>query len=157
MSVNTTEVLKELQKVKASIDNLFWLTNRNKGTYTEFDELVEYEDSADGRMYRNEYRKLLDRLDDVKRDIEYLERPIKHTGVLKLNDRNYFEAIDSKGHELKEYHCGSGIEALIYDDCDECETWIASRVEHTDGRYYIVGQKKTDMNGLKVRIRGEQE
>lgn len=154
MSVNTTEVLKELQKVKASIDNLFYLTNRNKGTYTEFDELVEYEDSADGRMYRDEYRRLLERLDDVKRDIEYLERPITETGTLRMNSRNYYEAISDNGRELKEYHCGSGIEALIYDEYDECEVWVASRVEHTDGRYYIVGHMKVDMDGLKVRMRG---
>lgn len=153
MGVDVAEVLKELQKVKEAITSLFWTTNRNRESYTEYDELVEYEDTADGRMYRNEYRKILDRLDDVKRDIAYLERPIKYTGHLRLNSNNYFELVDSEGNELREYHCGSGIEALIYDECDECDTWVISRVEHTDGRYYIVGCKKVDMNGLKVRIR----
>lgn len=155
MSVTVNEVLKELQKVKGAIESLFWVTNRNKGTYTELDELVEYDKTADGRMYRNEYGKILDRLDDLKRDIAYLERPITHTGHLRLNDCNYFELVDDDGQELKEYHCGNGIEALIYDECDECDTWVISRVEHTDGHYYIVGHKKVDMNGLKVRIRGE--
>lgn len=155
MSVKVNEVMKELQQVKNAILGLFWLTNLNKEIYSELDELVEYEETPDGRMYRNEYNRILDRLDDIKREISYLERPITHIGHLRLNDRNHFELVDDNGQVLNEYHCGSGIEALIYDEYDECDTWVISRVEHTDGRYYIVEHKSTDLNGLKVRVRGE--
>ena len=67
--------------------------------------------------------------------------------MLSLNSRDYFE------DEFQEYHCGHTIEFYFYDDWDEKWKWRTSRVEHNGERYYIIGNPKIDLNGLRVRHR----
>lgn len=55
--------------------------------------------------------------------------------------------------EYHEYHCGDGIEYYFYDDWDEKYKWRASRIEHNEKRYYIVGNPNIELNGLRVRHR----
>lgn len=151
--ITSQEVLVELKKVKWAIDTLFIETRGNKD-YIEIDSNIDFKNTADERMLRNEYRKILDHLDTAKHAIEYHSRPIKDTGTLRINSSSgYYELVNPAGQIIHEYHCGHTIEALIHDEYDECDTWVVSRVEHTDGRYYIFNYSKVDMDDLKVRIR----
>lgn len=152
MSINVNEVLRELKNIKA---NMRELLNWTRGSiYNETDEEVKYEDSPDGRFLRNEYRRILEHMNDLVREIEYLERPITYTGKLRLNANNYYVLMDESGQQLREYHCGDSIEALVYDNFDEQERWTISRMEHDNEHYYMYGYKKTELNGLTVRVRG---
>ena len=83
-----------------------------------------------------------------------IDKPVKYEGVLKLNENsNYYELLDSKGVDRKEYHCGSSIEFLVYSDYYESEVWANSSVEHNENGYYIVRYSKLNLDGLKVRVR----
>lgn len=77
-----------------------------------------------------------------------MEKPIFREGVLSKNESGRYE-IDY----YTELNSGSSIEFLTYDSWDECEKWVASRIEHTDGDYYIYGHKDVQLQGLKVRTR----
>lgn len=114
--------------------------------YNEIDQFVEWDKTAEGRLLQDELYPVLKKLEEVKDDIEYLNKPILKTGILNKNSRDRYET------DYMEYTSGSGIEALIYDPDDENEKWVISRVEH-NGDYYIVGYPKVKMDGLKVRIR----
>lgn len=147
------DVLAELYNVNKAVTSLFKKTNENKGASNGLDFLVEYEDSADGRLFQSELPNILERLYELQQDIIYLQMPIVENGFLKLNTSGRFEMITSDGRVIKEFYSGSLIEALVYDQNNECETWIISRVESTGEKYYIFGYKTIVMDGLPVRIR----
>ena len=97
----------------------------------------------------DELRSILDSLEKAYRSISYLSRPIKSSSVLYKNNRGRYEARDGS----REYTSGSGIEALVYDDYNECNKWVSTRVEHDGQDYYLVGYKNVGMDGLKTRVR----
>lgn len=150
---STNDVLMELLNVNKGIDSLFKKTNKNQGNSNGLDFLVEYEDSADGRLLQDELTNILERLYDLQQDIIYLQMPIKENGFLRLNASERFEMINSEGQYITEFYSGRVIEALIYDDYKECDKWVISRVESTGDKYYIYGYKNIAMDGLQVRIR----
>lgn len=121
-----------------------------QSTYDEYDDLsglnINYDD-ADQLFLVDELKEIMEKLDDVKMDIDYLNRPIKNIGILQKNNGGRYEA------GIREYISGSGIEALIYDDYSERDCWVKTRVEHHGKEYYLVGYRNISMQGLKVRWR----
>lgn len=80
-------------------------------------------------------------------DMNYLHRPIAGTSRLRLNTSGRYE------DDFNEYTSGSGIEFLLADNCST-PCWARSRVEvDDDGKYYIVGYRGLNMDGLETRTR----
>ena len=80
-------------------------------------------------------------------DLNYLQRPIAGTSRLHLNASGRYE------NDFNEYTSGSGIEFLLADNCST-PCWVRSRVEvDGDGKYYIVGYRGLNMDGLETRVR----
>ena len=130
----------EIRKVIRSID------------YSEYEDWscikdLEQIDEPDKLQLLDEYRSVMDKLCDINSVMEYYKREVIREGVLSLNANGYYE------DDYHEYHCGNGIEFCFYDDWDEKWKWRTSRVEHNGERYYIVGNPKVELNGLRVRYR----
>jgi intergrase/recombinase len=119
-----------------------------ESTYEDYDDLsglkIDYEEQL---LLLDEFKGILEKLEDVKRDIDYLNRPIVYTGFLQKNSRDRYET------EYKEFTSGNCIEVLIYDDFYEKNRWVITSVEHNGKDYYLVGYSKIAIQGLKVRIR----
>lgn len=80
-------------------------------------------------------------------DLNYLQLPIVGASRLHLNASGRYE------DDFNEYTSGSGIEFLLVDNCST-PCWVRSRVEgDDDGKYYIVGYRGLNMDGLETRIR----
>lgn len=145
--------MNDLQKV---LDSASKLSNAigellKQSTYIDYDDLsglqIDRNDPEQWLLW-DELRGIMGRLDNAKRDIDYLNRPVVYTGVLQKNSSGRYET------DKKEYTSGNGIEVLIYDDFYEKNRWIATRVEHDGEDYYLVGYRDIQMQGLKVRVRG---
>lgn len=146
----------ELKKVKIQIEKVLSISG-----YRNDDDLSALEDfkqikTADQRQQLEEYRDILDKLDDIQYKLVYLEKPIQEVSRIYTNESGRYET--DRGYY---YTSGSGIEFLrteeVYNDdtdtWESAEIWTTSRVESKDGRYYIVGYPNLEMSGLKVRIR----
>ena len=146
---------EEMKKLQKQIETVLRISD-----YQDCDDLSGLKDygqikTADERQRLEEYRNILYKLDEIKSNLAYYDRPIRETGKLHLNSQRRYET--DKGHY---YTSGSGIEflrteeVLNYDtqEWEEVEIWTASRVESNNG-YYIVGYPHLSLDGLKVRIR----
>lgn len=144
MSITAKKVEHHFTDLNIVITNLLQQTG-----YVQHNELTisSTEDSANDRFFQEEYTRLLEKLDDMKGKIEYLQRPILAEATLMINKNGRYE-LDSEN----ELTSGHPIEFLYYDDFYQCETWIASRVEHSTD-YYIFEYPDVPLEGLKVRIR----
>lgn len=130
--------------------------------YRNYDDLSGLSDyrsikTADERQMFEEYRGILQKLDDVAASLEYFQKPIREVSRIYCNESGRYET--DRGHY---YTSGSSIEFLrqeeVYNyDTDEWETadiWTCSRVEHNQHDYYIVGYPGVELSGLTVRVRG---
>lgn len=119
--------------------------------YKDYDDLsgVDFSKSAEDLFLVEEYRMILDRLDWVNSELEYLKQPIREEGTLYLNDSGRYQIKGSNTY----FASGYGIEFLIYDEFNDTYSWHTSTVEHNGTDYYIVHYKDVSLNGLKVRVR----
>ena len=129
--------------------------------YRELDDLSGLDGydkikSADELQQIEEYRRILQKLDEINSAFEYFERPIIEVSRIYTNELGRYE---TDGGYC--YTSGSSIEFLredeIYnkdtDKMEQVEVWTTSRVESQNGQYYIVGYSDLEMSGLKVRRR----
>ena len=120
-------------------------------THKEYDDLsgleINYED-AEQLFLLDELRIVMDKLADVENIIDRMSRPIAETSRLFQNESGRYET--RSGHY---YTSGSGIEALVSDDCREVPYWTRTRVEHDGKDYYLVGHRGISLDGLTVRVR----
>lgn len=143
MDVN--ELGEKLNKLKGSIHSIL-----NDTGYLNYGELAITSDKSnpEEQLLLEQYSNIVHSLDDVYSSLSYLGKPIAHEGTLSKNTRGRYELDDSV-----EFTSGSSIEFLMYDQFLESEKWVASRVEHTNGDYYIYGFKEIPLQGLKARVR----
>lgn len=143
---NINEVMAKAAELNWQIDSLLRLS-----TYNKCDDLsglnMNYED-AEQLFLLDELRVVMDKLADAQDKISYLKRPVKETSILHRNENGKFE---TKGGHY--YSCGYSMEALVSDDYREVPYWTRTRVEHTDGDYYLVGHRGVPLDGLTVRVR----
>lgn len=109
-----------------------------------------------------EFSGVLEKLEDIKARLDYLQRPIEAKGLLFKGDNGRYtaratETAPDSPIEEWEYTSGHSIE-FLYTDPDEDEertSWRVSRVEYSHEKqdYYIVGYRETQLEGLTVRIR----
>lgn len=104
-------------------------------------------DDPDDMQFWNELANTSNLLLKAVDDMNYLHRPIAGTSRLRLNTSGRYE------DDFNEYTSGSGIEFLLADNCST-PCWVRSRVEvDDDGKYYIVGYRGLNMDGLETRTR----
>ena len=121
-------------------------------TFSDYGDLSELDiDTQDGEQifFRNELNRIMQKLSDAQRGIEYLNLPVGKASRLRRNGYGQYETED--GDCL---HCGYPLEALISDGFRNVPYWASTRVEHDGKRYYLVGHKHTSLDGLTVRMRG---
>ena len=153
---DTKALNEQMKKLKTHIETVLSVSD-----YRNYDDLSGLDDfkkinTADQRQRMEEYRNILSKLDDIQRELAYLERPIREVSRIYINESGRYET--GKGHY---YTCGSGIEFLRVEEIynydtgtwENAEIWTISRVESRDGQYYIVGYPDIKMSGLTVRVR----
>lgn len=101
---------------------------------------------AEGLFLWDELQGIMDSLADAQAKIDYLSRPIRAEGVLRMGKN---ERYCLKGTELL---CGSHVEILVEDNCHDVPYWCFGRLEHDNG-YYFTGARKMRLQGAKARIR----
>ena len=104
-------------------------------------------DDPDDMQRWNELMDASKALMHVVNNLGYIHCPIAGTSRLHLNASGRYE------NDFNEYTSGSGIEFLLADNCST-PCWVRSRVEvDGDGKYYIVGYRGLNMDGLETRVR----
>ena len=111
-------------------------------------EHIDYdENDPNETQRRDELMKASEALLRVTQNLYYIRRPVAGTSQLHINSSGRYE------DDFYEYTCGSGIEFLLVKNCFT-PRWVHSHVEGDDeGKYYIVGFKGLDMEGLETRVR----
>ena len=138
------ELGKELYALNSEIKRIL----RTSG----FEECGEVEVECDAQnpdeiQLANEYCRIVEKLDDISCLMEYFSLPVAKEGKLHLNQNGRYEL---NGVELTS---GESVEVLLYDRCMERREWFASRIESSDGKYYLVGKSSLDLEGLTARQR----
>lgn len=141
MNARLQEIFKQLTK------SLGTMTASQIGKFIEeVDDLRGQCETHDEYFLACQLDKVLDSLETAKLTIDRLHKPIIKTGRLEKNHLDRYELDD---HELT---CGALIEVLL-DEEDEGGRWVESRIEHNGDDYYLVADKKAELEGLKARIR----
>ncbi len=111
-------------------------------------EHIDYdENDPNETQRRDELMKASEALLRVTQNLDYIRRPVAGTSQLHINSSGRYE------DDFYEYTCGSGIEFLLVKNCFT-PRWVHSHVEGDDeGKYYIVGFKGLNMEGLETRVR----
>ncbi len=144
--IEKSEVMFELVKVSNCIKHLL--------NVTQFDENCEENIKSIDRtnpqdlFIENQLNSFMQKLEDIRIDIEYMKFPVKYESKLRKNEYHRYETC--KGDD---YTSGSLIEFLNEDPNYDYPFWEISTVEYKGNDYYIVGAKDVTMAGLKVRIR----
>ena len=144
--------MNDLEKVLSSASNISNMIGEllKKSTYDNYDDLsglqIDLNDEEQWLLL-DELKGILYNLDNAKRDIDYLNRPVVYTGVLQKNSIGRYETGN------KEFTSGNSIEVLIFDNFYEKNRWVKTSVEHDGKDYYLVGYSDIPMQGLRVRIR----
>ncbi|MEY8233578.1 DUF5348 domain-containing protein [Oscillospiraceae bacterium 50-16] len=124
-------------------------------TYKECSDLsaldINYGDSEQ-LLQLEVLRDIMEKLADIEATLDYMSLPVVEGGQLVKNAVGKYET--SSGHVL---HAGSMVEALIADGIYNVPYWSIDRVEHDGTDYCLVKNLNTPMDGLAVRIRGEEE
>lgn len=137
-------LLNKMNGLSAKIDELNAVSQ-----YLEYDDLsgmdIDYNDPNE-LLLKTELIGIMEKLNDVRSTLKYLNSPVLSEGQMFLNTQNCYEL---KGKNGKVYHCGDIIE--FKDPFNNC--WTVSRIEHNGNDYYIVGYKELSLQCLRVRNR----
>lgn len=147
LKITIQELDEMLQKLRLPIREII-----KKTEFEDCDNLSALKDfgkitNPDEFQLVDEYRNALCHLRNAYWIIDYMSRPVAEESTLFLNSQGKFEC------SFHTFHCGDRIEFYYYDEDYENYKWCASRVEHDGEKYYIVGHRNVDMNGLRVRNR----
>lgn len=140
------ELATELRAIKTTIDRLLKKSKyRENGDLSDVD--LDYTD-PDQILLRNEFRAMMEQMEDISATLSILDAPIIYTGTLFRRPDGRYGTEDGFY-----YTSGKQIEALVDDPTgEEPAQWVLGRVEF-DTDYYIVGYRNAKMDGLLVRRR----
>lgn len=145
-----SQVMDQAMVLKSEISKLLLAS-----TYKECSDLsgldINYGDSEQ-LLQLEVLRDITEKLADIEATLNYMSLPVVEGGQLMKNAVGKYET--SSGYVL---HAGSMVEALIADGIYNVPYWSVDRVEHDGMDYCLVKNLNTPMDGLAVRIRGEEE
>ena len=149
------ELTKEMEQLHRHVKRIVDMSE-----YREYDDLsgIEYDrQSAEDLLLVDEYKGILQKLDDVEYTLAYLKKPVAFEDTLTVNESGRYTTTNGR----VTYTSGSGIEFLYQEEIynskkEEFEfvpCWRTSRIEHNGECYYIVGYSSVELDGLNVRVR----
>lgn len=97
---------------------------------------------------RNMFYRAGDKLGDAAKLLEQTFAEVRDTGFLHKQANGRYEL---NGTEI---FCSSAIEFLHVDD--DLRSWVATRIEHSDEDYRLVGYRDIPLEGMHVRIKRVQ-
>lgn len=136
----------EIRELWHEIKELEYVTGYEFG---ELEKLSCNYSDPNERQIINTLCKWLDMLTKIKDEIEYYSMTISYQSILhKQSDGRYWDGFG------RYYTCGDRIEYLctVIDE-DEYPYWRRSCIEHDGDDYYIVGNRKQELEGLLIRVR----
>ncbi|HHX60322.1 MAG TPA: DUF5348 domain-containing protein [Epulopiscium sp.] len=144
------KVLSELTKITTSVRSVI-----KQSTYDKYDDLsgldIDYTD-PEQLLLLGQLMSMMDRLDDIKRKVEYLNRPIAYTGALSKNSDDRYELPNGDS-----FASGYDIEFLLESDhffnIHGADAWVKTKLEYGEDDYYLFGYKEIPMVGLMARMR----
>ena len=155
MQKNINDMIKEFHQLNASIKNVLADTRyKDLGDLSEIS--LDYE-NADQLLLLDEAYTILNQLQSVSADIDYLRRPVTHQGTLHKNSSGRYEIDDlelTSGH-IVEYLAHDDSHATFNEKGEYINVpyWRRGRIENNGTDYYIVGDSTLSLEGLQVRIR----
>lgn len=142
--MNIKELQNSLNRLNSQIEKVL----RESGFDMCGELEIEYNrEDPEEVMLWSEFSTMLTKLDDVSRNLKYLNRPIRRSGKLRKNSNGRYEC---DGYELTS---GSSVEILVYDRYGERYEWLATSIEHNGRDYYAVGDRDLDLDGVEARVR----
>lgn len=143
--------LEEAYKVFAKVQQAMSGVKESSWGSDGFVDEFEYDREDVEERYKNDIANtIMDHLRDIDNLLEWFQKDVKEEGKLvKRSDGRYeIEGTDEY------FSSGKPLEVFRYDEFNECDEWVKSRVEHGNGDYYIVALGKgVKIEGLKVRVR----
>lgn len=141
MSVHVNEAFKKLERLNSEIESFL----KTVGDYCDD---VEYDQhNLDEKFLRDELYGISDKLDDVKRKVNYLSKPVREQGFLSHNSDGRYELPSG------EYFTSGSSCEILNTDGDEQE-WLFTAIEHNGEDYYAVRLgRNVSINGLMARVR----
>ncbi|MDF2855502.1 MAG: hypothetical protein K0Q87_1353 [Neobacillus sp.] len=116
----------------------------------EYDgENIRSSDDIDELYFKQMYAGIINRLQDLQRDIEYLSKPVLEQGFIRHNSAGRYELPSGRY-----FTSGSNCEILhdFYGDGDQ--NWIYTTIEHNGKDYYATSiGRDYNIDGCMVRIR----
>lgn len=143
--------LEEAYKVFAKIQQAMGGVKESSWGSEDFVDEFDYDLEDVEERYKNKLAmEIMDKLGDIEDLLDSATKPIKAEGKLvKRSDGRY----EIQGTD-EYFSSGKPLEVYRYDEFDERYEWVKSRVEHSNGDYYIVALgKDVEIEGLKVRVR----
>ena len=144
--MDLSKASREVTRISQDIEKLVKETQ-----FEEYDDLSGREfdlDDPNQIQLWDEMKHIMDRLNGIRHDVEYLNKRVIASGKLYKNSNGRYEACG------REFSSGSLIEALIDDGLFDSPRWEVSRIEHNGSDYYLYGHKEVNLSGLEIRIRG---
>lgn len=107
----------------------------------------------DEQLFISEFDRILERLEDIKYDLDYLDAPVSDPETLHKNKNGRYAT------PTKEFSSGNHIEYLIEYPLDPTDSpemgtkWERGRIEHNGADYYMYKHPEITLEGLTVRLR----
>lgn len=143
--ISLTDTKKEFHQLKGHIRELLYRLG-DEG------ENIASSLNPDERFLARQYSSLTDKLDDIQRRLEYLDKEIVTEGPIFHNSAGRYELLNGDY-----FTSGSTIEILvkpIYEDEEDSSYWVLTTIEHNGDDYYAVALgRETSINGMTVRLR----
>ncbi len=148
MSVNVKELMKKVRSLTGEIKEIVRISGYDYGS-CEFEVDYDRENPDEVQLYKELYS-MVEKLDDIRSEVEFLNKSIDEVSELHKNECDRYET--ASGTELT---CGTGIEFLYHNPHyeDEPPRWVSARIEHNGKDYYIYGYPNVDLSTALIRLR----
>lgn len=144
--IDLDSVNNELNEFKRHIDHLLYKLG------DDCDNLSYDSENIDDSFIADQIRRIEDGINDVKRDIDYLSRPVIERGILMHNSSGRYE-LPSGIY----FTTGSTVEIMYRHPRNNEREWIKTTILHNGEDYYAESLgKDVSIDGMVARIRGRE-
>ncbi|MED5052582.1 DUF5348 domain-containing protein [Anoxybacillus rupiensis] len=141
-SMSLEEVKEEFETLNRRIKDVL------KKLGTEGENIDCDRDDLDEMFLRSEYIKIADKLDEVRRSIDYLSKPVIEQGHIRHNSQGRYELPSGR-------YLTSGSSCEILHQYSDREYWLYTQIEHNGEDYYATALgRNVSIDGKMVRVRG---